>query len=172
MSVGICWPRYFSSAVVDVAGPSPMIRRTASSSLAPSQCTCLAKCVTKLPAGIGVVLAGSNFGPADPPCTLQHDDVAVVGVEVRAAEMIALGPLVVDHVEAGFCGISHDNSALRAGSVDRAPGNLVRQFVDDGGRIEFCRGRDAQHAGESQRRHEVSPGPGCHLHLVSSIAVS
>ena len=50
-------------AAVDVAGPSPMIRRTASSSLAPSQCTCLPKCVTKLPAGIGVVLAGSNFGP-------------------------------------------------------------------------------------------------------------
>ena len=40
---------YFSSALVEVAGPSPMIRRTASSSLAPSQCTCLAKCVTKLP---------------------------------------------------------------------------------------------------------------------------
>src|ERR1700731_916599 len=62
---------YFSSAAVDVAGPSPMIKRTASSSLAPSQCTCLPKCVTKLPAGIGVVLAGSNFGP-DPthqvPC--------------------------------------------------------------------------------------------------------
>src|SRR5438045_9590358 len=54
---------YFSSAAVEVAGPSPMIRRTASSSLAPSQCTCLPKCVTKLPAGIGVVLAGSNFGP-------------------------------------------------------------------------------------------------------------
>src|SRR3954454_23439472 len=54
---------YFSSAPVEVAGPSPMIRRTASSSLAPSQWTCLPKCVTKLPAGIGVVLAGSNFGP-------------------------------------------------------------------------------------------------------------
>src|SRR6267143_2180567 len=54
---------YFSSASVDVAGPSPMISSTASSSLAPSQCTCLPKWVTKLPAGIGVVLAGSNFGP-------------------------------------------------------------------------------------------------------------
>ena len=56
-------PRYFSSAAVEVAGPSPMISNTASSSLAPSQCTCLPKWVTKLPAGIGVVLAGSNFGP-------------------------------------------------------------------------------------------------------------
>src|SRR5450631_3686133 len=54
---------YFSSASVEVAGPSPMISSTASSSLAPSQCTCLPKCVTKLPVGIGVVLAGSNFGP-------------------------------------------------------------------------------------------------------------
>src|SRR5712671_5377687 len=54
---------YFSSAAVDVAGPSPTIKSTASSSLAPSQCTCLPKCVTKLPAGIAVVLAGSNFGP-------------------------------------------------------------------------------------------------------------
>jgi len=32
---------YFSSVAVDVAGPSPMIKSTASSSLAPSQCTCL-----------------------------------------------------------------------------------------------------------------------------------
>src|SRR5260370_1043971 len=55
---------YFSSAAVEVAGPSPMISSTASSSLAPSQCTCLPKWVTKLPAGIGVVpLSGSNFGP-------------------------------------------------------------------------------------------------------------
>src|SRR3974390_1820065 len=54
---------YFSSAAVAVAGPSPMINKTASSSLAPSQSTCLPKWVTKLPAGIGVVFAGSNFVP-------------------------------------------------------------------------------------------------------------
>src|SRR3954447_4021161 len=54
---------YFSSAAVEVPGPSPTISSTASSSLAPSQCTCLPKWVTKLPAGIAVVLAGSNFGP-------------------------------------------------------------------------------------------------------------
>src|SRR4051812_4969962 len=63
---------HFCSASVEVAGPSPMISSTASSSLAPSQCTCLALCVTKLPAGIGVVFAGSNLGP-DPthqvPCS-------------------------------------------------------------------------------------------------------
>src|SRR5262249_17308067 len=33
---------YFCSGSVVVAGPSPMISSTASSSLAPSQCTCLA----------------------------------------------------------------------------------------------------------------------------------
>ena len=39
--VGRPSPLYFSSAAVAVAGPSPMISSTASSSLAPSQCTCL-----------------------------------------------------------------------------------------------------------------------------------
>ena len=43
LKVGLLAPRgYFSSVTwVEVAGPSPMIRSTASSSLAPSQCTCL-----------------------------------------------------------------------------------------------------------------------------------
>src|SRR5205085_4805885 len=47
---------YFASSTrVVVAGPSPLMTRMASSSLAPSQCTCLPKWVTKLPAGIGTV---------------------------------------------------------------------------------------------------------------------
>src|ERR1700754_795541 len=54
---------YFSSAAVEVAGPSPMISRMASSSLAPSQCTCLPKCVTKLPAGMGTILSLSALLP-------------------------------------------------------------------------------------------------------------
>jgi len=55
---------YFASSTrVLVAGPSPTIRRIASSSLAPSQCTCLPKWVTKVPAGMGTVLAGSNLLP-------------------------------------------------------------------------------------------------------------
>src|ERR1700750_2917314 len=55
---------YFSSAAVEVPGPSPTISRTASSSLAPSQCTCLPKCVTKLPAGIGTLeCSGSHLAP-------------------------------------------------------------------------------------------------------------
>ena len=45
---------YFSSAAVEVAGPSPMIRRTASSSLAPSQVHLLGEVRDELPAGIGV----------------------------------------------------------------------------------------------------------------------
>src|SRR5215470_11127731 len=37
-----------------------------------------------------------------PPGALQHDDVAVVGMEMRAAEMIALGPFGIDDVKAGL----------------------------------------------------------------------
>ena len=146
-------------------GPSPMIRRMVSSSLAPSQCTCLPIMGDKAAGRHRRRVGGIEFrSRADPPRALQHDDVAVVGMEVRAAEMIALGPLVVDHVKAGFGRIAYDYSTLRAGGVDRAPGNLVRQFVGDRGRIELRGGRDAHHAGENQRCHEVSPGPDCHLH--------
>jgi hypothetical protein len=35
--------------------------------------------------------------------------------------------------------------------------DLVRQFVDDGGGIELGGGCDVEHAGERQRRHEISP---------------
>ena len=48
---------------VVVAGPSPTIRRTASVSLAPSQCTCFPKWVTKDPAGMGTLAFGSKSGP-------------------------------------------------------------------------------------------------------------
>src|SRR5271166_597449 len=55
---------YFASSTrVLVVGPSPTVRRIASSSLAPSQCTCLPKWVTKVPAGMGTVLAGSKLLP-------------------------------------------------------------------------------------------------------------
>src|SRR5215831_13884255 len=55
---------YFaSSTLVIVAGPSPTMSRIASSSLAPSQCTCFPKWVTKVPAGMATVLLGSNLLP-------------------------------------------------------------------------------------------------------------
>jgi hypothetical protein len=90
---------YFSSAAVEVAGPSPMIRRTASSSLAPSQCTCLAKWVTKLPVGIGVVYFHqmhlcANNAPAAPWTKSQQEvgaDWSASGPRRSAFEPI-LGP--------------------------------------------------------------------------------
>src|ERR1700760_4044590 len=66
----------------------------------------------------------------DPPRSLQHHDVAVIGVEVRAAEMVALGPLVVDHVEAGLGGIADHHRLLRAARADRTPWNLIGKLVD------------------------------------------
>src|SRR4029450_4664004 len=77
---------YFaSSTLVIVAGPSPAISRTASSSLAPSQCTCFPKWVTKVPAGMATVLLRSNLLPVPtPPCALEHGDEAIIGIEMRA----------------------------------------------------------------------------------------
>src|SRR6266849_9745907 len=55
---------YFASSTrVRVAGPSPTMISQASSSLAPSQCTCLAKCVTNEPVGMATVRLGSNLLP-------------------------------------------------------------------------------------------------------------
>ena len=96
---------------------------------------------------------------AHPPGALQDLDVAVVRMEVRVAEMVSLGPFVVDDVEAGLGRIAHHHRDLRAGRIDRAPRNLVRQFVDHGGRIEFGGGTDAQHAGERQRQQKIAPKP-------------
>src|SRR5438045_308492 len=67
ISSAVRWPFvlfYFASSTrVVVAGPSPTISRIASSSLAPSQCTCLPKWVTKVPAGIATVWLVSNLLP-------------------------------------------------------------------------------------------------------------
>src|SRR5262249_14966261 len=52
-----------SSTSVSVPGPSPTMMTQASSSLAPSQCTCLPKCVTKLPLGMGTILSLSTLLP-------------------------------------------------------------------------------------------------------------
>src|ERR1700761_2617748 len=43
---------------------------------------------------------------AYPPGTLQHGDVTVVGVEMGSAEMIALGPFRVHHIETGLVRIA------------------------------------------------------------------
>src|SRR5205823_14232124 len=83
----------------------------------------------------------------------------VVGMKMRAAEMIALGPFIVDCIEAGLGRIANYDGVLCAGGVDRTPRNLVGQLVDHGGWIEFGGGTDAQQAGESKQRHEGSPKP-------------
>jgi hypothetical protein len=85
-------------------------------------------------------------------------------MEVRPAEMIAFGPFGIDGIEAGLGRIADNDGVLRPRRVDRAPRNLVRQFVDNGGGIEFGGGADAQHAGERQGHHEVSPEPGHGFH--------
>src|ERR1051326_8751358 len=55
---------YFSSSTrVLAAGAMPTMRMVASSSLAPSQCTCPPKWVTKVPGRIGTVLFGSHLRP-------------------------------------------------------------------------------------------------------------
>jgi hypothetical protein len=60
---------------------------------------------------------------------------------------------------------------LRAGGIDRAPGNLVRQFVDDGGRIEFRSGAmlsmPAKASGVMRYRQDRTIA-----FMVSSVAVS
>src|SRR5262249_31753404 len=48
---------------------------------------------------------------ADPPGALQHRDEAIVGMEVRLAEVIALEPLVHDDVEPGLTGIAGQHGA-------------------------------------------------------------
>src|SRR5436309_4341281 len=55
---------YFASSTrVEVAGPSPTMISQASSSFAPSQCTCFAKWVTNEPVGMATVRLGSNLLP-------------------------------------------------------------------------------------------------------------
>src|ERR1700756_1259616 len=109
----------------------------------------------------GAVL-GIEFGAgADPPGALQHHDVAVVGVEMRVAEMIALGPFGVDHVEAGLVGITNHDRVLPATRVHRTPRNLVGQFEDDGRGIEFGCRANAQGGCEQNRDGEVAPEQKC-----------
>src|SRR5579862_2442414 len=74
---------------------------------------------------------------ADPPGALQHDDVAVVRMKVRAAEMVALGPFGIDHVKSGFAGIANDDGLLCPAGIDWTPWDLVRQFEDDRGGVEL-----------------------------------
>src|SRR5262249_50913249 len=107
---------------VVVAGPSPTIRRTASVSLAPSQCTCFPKWVTNDPAGMGTTRVRIKIGSAaHPPCSRQHGDEAIVRVKVRSAEMMAGEPLRHDAVQTRLCRIAEQDGLLVAVRGDRAP---------------------------------------------------
>src|SRR3984957_2078092 len=105
---------------------------------------------------------------AHPPGALDHGNEAVVGMEMRPAEMIARGPFYVDGIESRLGRIANQDSHLRAFVADRTPLNLVRQFVDHRGGIELGGGADAQHAGESDRNREVSPKPMGDRHVSSA----
>src|SRR3954447_1773019 len=76
---------------------------------------------------------------ADPPGALQNDNVTVVGMEVRPAEMIALGPFCIHGIKSRLVGVAGHDGGLSAPRVHGTPGNLLRQFVDHSRRIEFGR---------------------------------
>jgi hypothetical protein len=66
---------------------------------------------------------------ANPPRALEHSDEAVVGVKVRAAEVVARELFVYDDVETGFFRITDQYRAPIPTSA--LPLDLIRQLVDD-----------------------------------------
>src|SRR6185312_15056009 len=108
---------------------------------------------------------------ADPPRALQHRDEAVVGMEMRLAEVIALEPLVHHDVEAGLIGITSQYDA----GIAVARGlqlDLVRHLVDHRLRIELGRARGPRNHARGKcradgdrgitsadERHGISPCP-------------
>ena len=80
----------------------------------------------------------------DPPRAFDHRDEAVVGMEVRLAEIARL-EAVENHVEPALGRIAVQHDLIDAGRAGRvAPFVLIRQGVDDGLGIEageFARGR-------------------------------
>src|SRR5205807_5336251 len=81
---------------------------------------------------------GIELAPAaDPPGALEHGDEAIVGMEVRTAEVVALEPFVDHQVEPGPVGIAGQHgAAVAAGAL---PLDVVRQLVDHRLRIELGR---------------------------------
>src|SRR3979411_2906152 len=113
--------------------------RIASSSLAPSQCTCLPKWVTKVPSRIGTVLAGSNLLP-EPTHQVPLSTVMKrsLGWKCGRLKLLPARPLLMTRYRPG-CGFA-------AGAL---PFDLVGQLEDHGFRIELGRARraDRQHHG-------------------------
>src|SRR5262245_14512446 len=74
---------------------------------------------------------------AHPPGAVEDGDEAVVGMEVRLAEVVALEPLVADDVEPRLRRIAYQHRVLRARGGRRIPFDLIRPLVDDRRRIEL-----------------------------------
>src|SRR5215471_8212845 len=76
--------------------------------------------------GIGRVkfIAGT-----DPPRALEHGDEAVVGMKMRATEVITCEPFVDHDIKAGLFRVADKHRvAVTTGTL---PLDLIRQFVDD-----------------------------------------
>src|SRR5215469_7913890 len=74
---------------------------------------------------------------ADPPGALEHRDEAVIGMEMRMAEIVPGEPLVDHHVEPGLFRIA-DQYAVAA-AAGAFPLDLVGQLEDQSLRIELHR---------------------------------
>src|SRR5262245_41397242 len=103
----------------------------ASSSLAPSQCTCLPKWVAKLARRhryrvLWVELAAG----CDPPRAFEHRDETIVGVEVGLAEISRLES-VENHIWSALGRIAVQHDLIDTGRAGRiAPFVLIRQRID------------------------------------------
>src|SRR5262249_20037040 len=86
-----------------------------------------------------------------PPASGDDCDEAIVGMEVRPAEMIALEPLVADDVKPRFRWIAYHYRVLRACRGRRAPLDLIGQSVDEHRRIEFDGSARRRRAEREQR---------------------
>jgi hypothetical protein len=101
---------------------------------------------------------------AHPPRPAQHGDEAVVGMEVRPAEMVALEPFDAHDVKPRLRRVAHEHRVLHAGGAGRIPFDLVGQFVGDSRRIEL--GRSAGHR-QGQRRCRSGEQQAAQAHVSS-----
>src|SRR5262249_25074377 len=84
--------------------------------------------------GLHVVLVDLVAG-RDPPGALEHGDEAVIGVEVRLAEIAGLEP-IERHVESSLGRVAVQHHLVRPRGAGRiAPLVLIGRGVDDGGGI-------------------------------------
>src|SRR5262249_41727297 len=83
---------------------------------------------------------------AHPPRPAEDGDEAIVGMEMRPAEMVALEPLVEHDIKSSLRRVAYEYRVLRAGGAWRIPFDLVRQFVGESRRVELGRIGGHRHA--------------------------